>query len=41
MRKAAAIPARRICATNCGANGADGILGEMNIQNGFQLVKGV
>jgi hypothetical protein len=41
MRKAAAILARRICATDCGANGADGILGEMNVQNGFPLLKGV
>ncbi len=40
MRKAAAILARRLCATDCGANGADGIFDEVNIQNGFHL-KGV
>jgi hypothetical protein len=41
MRKAATILARRICATDCGANGADGIFGEVNIEDGFPLVKGV
>ena len=41
MRKAAAILARRLCATDCGANGADGIFDEVNIQNGFPLLKGV
>jgi hypothetical protein len=41
MRKAAAILARRLCATDCGANRADGIFGEVNIEDGFPLVKGV
>jgi hypothetical protein len=41
MRKAAAIFARRICATDCAANGADVIFREVNIQNGFPLVKAV
>ena len=40
MQRAAAILARRICATDCGANGADGIFREVNIQNGFPLLKG-
>ena len=41
MRRAAPILARRICATDCGANGADGIFREVSIQSGFPLLKGV
>jgi hypothetical protein len=40
MQRAAAILARRICATDCSANGADGIFREVNIQSGFPVLKG-